>query len=307
VLLLYTGGLSSGLLLYSLTPIMTAALLFEERISVAAATIFSVFLALGHLVFSRINDRLEWVMEGNLLPLLIVYIIFCFLVALISYRTNLNIRRHIETDAILDERRRIKREIHDGVAQKLTYLNLKTSQAIDSISNQRIESALKDLTDIRTITKVAYDDIRESIDQLGAEGLTAPLVATLTSYASEFGKNNDIVVKFIPPQHHFELSPVAELQILRIVQESLTNIRKHAKASESLVGLDYTQQQVKMTVKDNGKGFHYINDHDDFTGHHGLSIMKERVESLGGTLEVISAPGEGTEIRVSFPGDKVRL
>ncbi|MFC1994115.1 sensor histidine kinase [Chloroflexota bacterium] len=315
VLLLYTGGLSSGLLLYSLTPIMTAALLFEERVSLSAATIFSVFLVLGHLVFSRINDNLEWIMESNLLPLLIVYIIFCFLVALISYRTNLNIRRHIETDAILDERRRMKREIHDGVAQTLTYLNLKTSQVTDAVSSKQIEKALKGLADIHEMVKDAYDDIRESIDQLGAEGLEAPIVSTMASYIREFGQQNDIETQFNAPRNRFEISPVAELQMLRIVQEALTNVRKHAKADKVRVSLDYNQQQVQMEVKDNGEGFllgaGQRNDKGDgqngFTRHHGLGIMNERAESLGGTMVIIAAPGEGTEIKVSFPGDKVRL
>ena len=126
LLVIYTHGLNSSFLLYSLTPIMTAALLFEERIALSLAATASLSLSVTHLAFSQFTDRFTWVMQGHNLTMLIVYSLFSFVSAFVPYRINLNIRRRIERDAIIEERRRIAREIHDGVAQSLSYLNLKT-------------------------------------------------------------------------------------------------------------------------------------------------------------------------------------
>jgi len=94
---------------------------------------------------------------------------------------------------------------------------------------------------------------------------------------------------------------------LRIAVEALTNVEKHALATRVWVKLENTPQRVELVVKDNGQGFSLAGHEQNPTGHHGLIIMKERAESLGGTCDIVSNPGEGTEIRVSLPIEKVRL
>ncbi|MFC2048523.1 histidine kinase, partial [Chloroflexota bacterium] len=145
LLVIYTNGLNSSFLLYSLTPIMTAALLFEEKISLSLAAIATTFLSITHLALSHIAERWTWIMQGHNLTLLIVYTLFSFVVASVPYRINLNIRRRIEREAIIEERRRIARELHDGVAQSLGYLNLKTKIVSDSVSSQDTVKALNEL------------------------------------------------------------------------------------------------------------------------------------------------------------------
>ena len=306
-LVIYTNGLNSSFLLYSLTPIMTAALLFEERIALSLAASASVLLSITHIALSQFSDRFAWIMHGYNLTLLIVYTLFSFVAAIVPYRTNLNIRRRIEREAIIEERRRIAREIHDGVAQSLGYLNLKTRQMRDSVSSQDTVRALTELADIHKTVQDTYDDIRESIDQLTTEIRTLPLIPTLTGYTQEFASNNGIRVQFDVPRIFTELSPIAELQLLRIVQEALTNVRRHAQASEVMVRLENTEEAVEMTVKDNGRGFNLEELDEPPPGYHGLNIIKERAEGLGGSMDVSTAPGEGTEVKVSLPVEKVRL
>ncbi len=307
LLVIYTNGLNSAFLLYSLTPIMTAALLFEEKIALSLAAIASLTLSITHLTLSPFTERFASILQGYNLTLLIVYTLFCFVVATVPYRINLNIRRRIEREAIIEERRRIAREIHDGVAQSLSYLNLKTKQVSDSVSSQNIVQAITELGEIREVVQDTYEDIRESIDQLSTEIRSLPIITALGNYIREFSHNNSIQVKFDVPKAFTKLSPVAELQLLRIIQEALTNVRRHALASEVKVKLENTNQSVVMTVKDNGQGFNLLDLEKAPPGYHGLNIIKERAEGLGGTVNISTSPGEGTEIRVSLPVDKVRL
>ncbi len=307
LLVIYTNGLNSSFLLYSLTPIMTAALLFEERIALSLAAIATLSLSVTHLVFSQLTDRFAAVMQGHNLTLLIVYTLFSFVVASVPYRINLNIRRRIEREAIIEERRRIAREIHDGVAQSLSYLNLKTKNVSELVSSQDTVRAIQELGEIREVVQDTYEDIRESIDQLSTETRTLPIIPAMGNYIREFSHNNGIRVNFDVPRSFTRLSPVAELQLLRISQEALTNVRRHALASEVKITLGTTDQSVEMSIRDNGQGFNLQDLEKAPPGYHGLNIIKERAEGLGGSLDIVTTPGSGTDIRISLPVEKVRM
>lgn len=306
LLVIFTNGLSSAFLLYSLTPIMTAALLFEEKAALILAATASVSLSVTHLTLSQLSERITFILQGYNLTLLIIYTLFAFVIASVPSRINLNIRRHIESDAIADERRRIGREIHDGVAQSLSYLNLKAKRVSDAVATQNTEQVLTGIEDIRKVVQDTYDDVRESIDQLSTELRNLPLIPTLRNYALEFRKHN-IKVQFNVPKTFPQLSPFAELQLLRIAQEALTNVRRHARATEVAVKLENTSQTVEMVIKDNGLGFALPVPDKPPPGYHGLSIIKERAEELGGTLTISTTQGEGAEVRISLPIEKVRL
>jgi signal transduction histidine kinase len=294
LLVVNTGGLNSPFLLYSLTPIMTAALLFEERTALSLAAGAAIILSITHIALTQYISRLTWIMQGFNLTLLIVYTLFSFVVATVPYRINLNIRRRIEREAIIAERRRIARELHDGVAQSLGYLNLKTKQMSDSVSAQKTVQALTELSDIRKVVQDTYEDIRESIDQLGTEMRSLSIIPALSNYSREFGENNGIATKFDVSRAFPHLSAGAELQLLRIAQEALTNVRRHAMASEVKLRLEINSQSVEVRIKDNGHGF-VLDDLDKSPpGYHGLNIIKERAEGLGGSLGISSAPGKGT-------------
>ena len=307
LLVIYTNGLNSSFLLYSLTPIMTAALLFEERVALSLAATATISLSIAHIALSQFIERFAWIMQGYNLTLLIVYTLFCFVSASVPYRINLNIRRRIEREAIIEERRRIARELHDGVAQSLGYLNLKTKGVSDSVSSQNTVQALTELGDIRKVVQDTYEDIRESIDQLSAEIRSLSIIPALTNYIQEFSHNNGIQIQFDTPRTLPKLSPVAELQLLRIAQEALTNVRRHALATTVEVKLENTNQAVEMLIKDNGQGFNLSELEESPPGYHGLNIIRERAEGLGGSFTISTAPGEGTAVEISLPIEKVRL
>ena len=307
LLVVYTNGLNSAFLLYSLTPIMTAALLFEERIALALAAVATLSLSLTHLFLSQFTERFTWILQGHNLTLLIVYTLFSFVVATVPYRINLNIRRRIEREAIIEERRRIAREIHDGVAQSLSYLNLKTKSVSDLLTSKDTVQALTELNEIREVVQDTYEDIRESIDQLSTEIRSVSILTALGNYVNEFSSNNGIPVEFNVSKPFAQLSPVVELQLLRIAQEALTNVRRHATASGVELTLSNTGDEVEMIVKDDGKGFN-LEELEKYTpGYHGLNIIKERAEGLGGNLLITTAPGQGTEVKINLPAEKVRM
>ena len=307
LLVIYTNGLNSSFLLYSLAPIMTAALLFEEKVALSLAATASISLSVTHLALSQFTTRWTWIMQGHNLTLLIVYTLFCFVVASVPYRINLNIRRRIEREAIIEERRRIARELHDGVAQSLGYLNLKTKLVSDSVSSQKTVQALNELGDVRQVVQNTYEDIREAIDQLSTEIRNMPIIPALANFAREFSTNNGIKIQFDVSKAFPKLSPVAELQLLRIAQEALTNVRRHAVASEVEVTLENTGEAVEMMISDNGQGFTLDDLENAPPGYHGLNIIRERAEGLGGSVDISTAPGEGTALLVSLPLEKVRL
>ncbi len=305
-LVLFNNGLDSGYLLYSLTPLLTAVLLFGERIARTTAAITAAAPMAAHLGLSQLSDEYAWVLEGNYLALLIVYVGVSLLIAALASRTNLNIRRRIERDAVLEERRRLRREIHDGVAQALNYLNLKTKMVSTHVSNQEAEQALVGLADIRKTVQSTYEDIREAIDQLSAEATSKPLLPTLEGYLRDFGQQHGLEVRFDAPRVLHNLSPAAELQIFRIAQEALSNVRKHADATQVHLALEDAPKGVQLCVEDNGQGFS-LDEHPESLGFWGLAIMRERAEVLGGTLEVTSSPGLGTRVLAHLPAEKVRL
>ncbi|MFC2011801.1 sensor histidine kinase [Chloroflexota bacterium] len=307
VMVIYTNGLNSAFLLYSLTPIMTAALLFEEKIALTLAAISSLALSITHLLLSQFIDRVAWIMQGHNLTLLIVYTLFGFVAAIVPYRINLNIRRRIEREAIIEERRRIARELHDGVAQSLGYLNMKTKLVSDSVSSQDTIKALTELSDIREVVQDTYEDIRESIDQLSTEIKNLPIIPTMANYIQDFGNNNGIKVQFEYSKPFPQISPIAELQLFRITQEALTNVRRHADATEVEVMLEGNKNVIEMVIKDNGQGFALNDLEESPPGYHGLNIVKERAEALGGEVNISTAPGEGTAVMVTLPVEKVRL
>jgi signal transduction histidine kinase len=184
---------------------------------------------------------------------------------------------------------------------------MKTKKVSDLVSSQDTVRAIQELGEIREVVQDTYEDIRESIDQLSAETRTVPVIPAMGNYIRDFSQNNGIRVNFNAPRPFTRLSPVAELQLLRISQEALTNVRRHAMASEVEVTLGIADQSVVMSILDNGQGFNLQDLEKAPPGYHGLNIIKERAEGLGGSVDIVTNPGSGTDIRVYLPIEKVKL
>lgn len=208
------------------------------------------------------------------------------------------------------ERARIARDLHDGVAQTLYFMALKADRVSQKV-NQKSEWAAAEIKEIGQTTRQVIREVRRTIFSLRppdwSEGKFYPAMERFVKeYAEQAGWRAEI--DFMEPA--ISIRPRVELAAFRLVQESLNNAAKHAKASKIWVSLApaHDETMLEVTVRDDGSGF--VPGSGDNAGL-GLSQMRERVEAIDGSITIDSQPGEGTVMTAMLPLtthlDKVRV
>ncbi len=216
---------------------------------------------------------------------------------------RIRLQAEVKRFSALEERDRIAREMHDGLAQALGYLNLQSLRVADLLSSHRPDQARKELEQLRRAVKEAYEDVREGIFALRlAASREKGFIPNILAYLREFETQSGIEAQLvIDGDSAGRLSPTSELQLIRIIQEALTNIRKHSTDSKALLKIESVGEEAKITIEDNGQGFDPDTLHEEAARHYGLQFMRERAESLGGRVEIETKPGEGTKVIVKVP------
>lgn len=210
----------------------------------------------------------------------------------------------VQNLAVLQERERLAREMHDGFAQSLGYLHLQLATASALIREGRMDEAREAVAQTEQVVGETYDDVREVISNLRSTLLKeGGLVPTLAEYVPEFGLRYDLDTRIVadPDLDDLRLPEASELQLLRIVQEALSNVRKHARARQAWVTLAARNGHFHLEVEDDGIGFNMEDLVPRGEGHYGLSVMRERASGLGGHCSIQSRPGQGTAVRVDIP------
>lgn len=202
--------------------------------------------------------------------------------------------------AISDERLRIAHEMHDGLAQVLAYVNTKAQVVKEHLRHGRGEEASRHLDQLAAAAREIYTDVRESIIGLRTAASDRPLAESLREYVTAWSHQHSLECT-VTVEEEPKLPPRAELQFLRILQESLANVRKHAHAQSVAVCLGRDGDAWTLTIHDDGAGFTPGALGRSELPRFGLATMRERAESIGGTLTLESNPGEGTRVRVSLP------
>jgi signal transduction histidine kinase len=206
--------------------------------------------------------------------------------------------------AILAERDRIARELHDSLAQVLgsTHLRLRMLLAKPDIAGQ---AALNDeLGSLAEVCEEAYADVREAILGLREASRGRGLLEALGAYLEKFGQQSGIPVTL---ETHTEEEPAlassSEIQVIRVIQEALTNVRKHARATSANVRITdaHDGAGLMIVVEDDGRGFDPAAPAFHRDGGYGLQTMRERMELAGGSLRIDSTPGAGTRIIAIVP------
>lgn len=201
--------------------------------------------------------------------------------------------------AVSEERGLIARELHDSIAQSLAFLNLQAQMLDTSLARGDLPAARDEVKQIRVGVQESYDDVRELLVHFRARVRDADLSSALRQSVERFEGQTGIETRFEESGAGIDPPPEAQLQLLHVVQEALSNIRKHARARHATVSLE-RGPVCRFRVRDDGVGFDP--DDGDTTGNHvGLHIMRERAHRIGATVEVRSSPGRGTEVSIALP------
>ena len=212
---------------------------------------------------------------------------------------NVSLMTELEYNTILAERARLAREIHDGLAQTLAYLKLKMAQLKNYVDQGDRERLSETLSSIYNTLADAYGEVRGAIDGLRVVPDDEGIEGWLRQIAADYQENSGIAVEFCNPFDNVTLPPEVQVQLIRIIQEALNNIRKHAGGSRVWVSCREVSGDLVLEVRDDGKGF----DIEDIPGpsRYGLQGMRERAELVGADFQVISQPLQGTLVRVRLP------
>lgn len=205
--------------------------------------------------------------------------------------------------AMLQEREQLARELHDSLGQVFAFVNAQGQAVRRLLSRGDIETADAYVGRLVDVAREADVDIRESILGLRATLSEQGLFPALTHYLAQYEKNYGIHADLEKPEAFTDgaFEPLVEVQLLRIVQEALSNVRKHAAADCVRVTFALEDGWARVTVRDDGQGFAPAESDDISAAHVGLRVMRERAEEVGGSLTLRSKPGQGTTVVVRVP------
>jgi nitrate/nitrite-specific signal transduction histidine kinase len=222
-----------------------------------------------------------------------------------------NARLYEETRqiAVMEERNRMAREIHDTLAQGFSGIILQLEAAEQAMGSDE-PGLQRHLNQARNLARKSLAEARRSVWNLRPQALEQkPLTEAIKQEADRFSQTTGVSVKINILGNKRNLPPEIEAGILRIFQESVTNVRKHAKATEVEVNLTFSDSTAELTVRDNGVGFKQRVAGDGKGGKKksdtfGLISMRERARGFGGTFEVQSRAGKGTLVKIVIPTGK---
>ncbi len=217
----------------------------------------------------------------------------------LSIQTGLLIERsllyeEVAVGAVLEERSRLAREIHDGLAQHLAFLKMRVAWL--QRSSASVEK--KQLHDIEGVLATALTEARQAISTLRSDSGAATTAEAFSGYLEEFGRVSGLDLDVEQDEQLPEVGARVRVELLRVVQESLTNVRKHSGATKVKIEMTHRGNRFTICIEDNGKGFDVTETPE---GHFGVAIMRERAESVGGSFQVTSIAGQGTRVEVSVP------
>jgi signal transduction histidine kinase len=203
-------------------------------------------------------------------------------------------------DAILAERNRIAREIHDTLAQGFVGVSVQLELTAHLLAQSHVPEARQQVDRTRDLVREGLADARRSIWDLRATGAQATLPARLTHLAEQSSTLRLKVEANIGGTYR-ALTPSLENEVLRIAQEALANAVRHSQATRATIDLRYHPNELTLTVTDNGVGFQATDATLPTKGHFGLQGMRERTQQIAGTLNVESSPDSGTKVTLHVP------
>lgn len=206
--------------------------------------------------------------------------------------------------AVMEERQRLARELHDSTAQILGYVRNKATAVRLLIEQKKLPDAITELRQLDEAAGNVFADLRQAILDLKTDIREGQNIdSILTEYVLNFQRYSDIPTEVINKgAGEIQVPLGSDLQLLRIVQEALANVRKHAGATHATVTLQVDdQKRLIITIRDNGIGFDPADDSAQRKPHFGLETMSERARAIGASFEIISKTRQGTQVIVKLP------
>jgi signal transduction histidine kinase/ligand-binding sensor domain-containing protein len=206
-----------------------------------------------------------------------------------------------EFKAVLGERSRIAREIHDTLAQGYVGISVRLEVLAELLRLRKVEDAARHLDLTREYVREGLADARQSIWALRTQDASETTLPVRLRRMAEAAGDNGLASQFNLFGAYRPLPAETERELLRVAQEAIHNVKKHSGASQLFVQLEYGPDMIALEVRDDGRGVAMDHQPEAGSGHYGLTGMRERAAAIGGTLEVSGAPGGGTVIRLRAP------
>lgn len=207
--------------------------------------------------------------------------------------------------ATLQERELLASELHDDLAQVLAFIDTQGQTVRRLLQRGEVEQADRYLVRLIEAARGGEVDLRDSIRAMRQTLTEHGLIGAVENHLDQFEKSYGVRTELVLSEefNNLVLDSMVEVQVLRILQEALTNIRKHAGADQVAMKFDANDDALCVTIADNGRGFDVPENGVDREKHFGLQMMRERAAAIGGTIRWTSQPGVGTEIMVCVPCD----
>jgi signal transduction histidine kinase/ligand-binding sensor domain-containing protein len=214
------------------------------------------------------------------------------------------LRAEREFRAVLGERNRIAREVHDTLAQGYVGISMQLELLAELLRMKKVDAAERQLDTTRGYVREGLADARQSIWALRSQDSGEKTLPVRLRRIVEAAGSNGFDAKFSLFGAYRPLPDDTEREFLRVAQEAIHNVNKHAGAKNLVVQLEYGPGEVALEVRDDGRGFESGAEPGLPKGHYGLTGMRERAAAIGGTLEVTSEPGAGTTVRLQAPAPR---
>ncbi|MEO8504161.1 MAG: GAF domain-containing sensor histidine kinase [Acidobacteriota bacterium] len=208
-----------------------------------------------------------------------------------------HLHQQLNSAAVFEERLHIAHELHDGMVQMLAYVNTKAQAAREFLNSGRQAEGMAQLNQLASVAREVYADAREGILGLRTSISEDQSIGTAVRHFVEIWQEQSAVPVTLDLDENVQVDARSALQLIRVLQEALVNVRKHAGADGVDVRLHRVGTAVELAVEDDGIGFDSDAPATGSAGSFGLATMRERVQSVGGSLTLETAPGRGTKLR----------
>lgn len=206
--------------------------------------------------------------------------------------------------AVIEERERLARDLHDNLGQVLGFINLQAQGIKQELVNAGVEAGILELDKLVNVTQSAHQEIRDYIHKSRNSVYEEnDFITGLTKAIMHFEEQTDLKVELDIPDGFTgeELKAKERINLLNMIKESLNNIRKHARANHVKIGFSLSENELRTAVEDDGKGFDISRNYNEAKTKFGLDIMKERVLEIGGRIDIKSKLNKGTRINFYIP------